>query len=69
MINVPLVGMINVLLLLLLPLETLSGKDDVVIVEPAAMIVKPSADGKWQVFGIGIELKMEPGRLLKLKWN
>ena len=47
MINVPLVGMINVLLLL--PLETLSGKDDVVIVEPAAMIVKPSADGKWQV--------------------
>ena len=37
------------LLLLLLPLETLSGKDDVVIVEPAAMIVKPSADGKWQM--------------------
>ena len=41
--------MINVLLVLLLPLETLSGKDDVVIVEPAAMIVKPSADGKWQL--------------------
>ena len=37
------------LLLLLLPLKTLSGKDDVVIVEPAAMIVKPSADGKWQL--------------------
>ena len=36
-------------LLLLLPLKTLSGKDDVVIVEPAAMIVKPSADGKWQL--------------------
>ena len=44
--------MINVLLpllLLLLPMETLSGKDDVVIVEPAAMVVKPSADGKWQI--------------------
>ena len=44
--------MLNVLLpllLLLLPHDAQAGKDDVMIVEPAAMIVEPPANGKWQV--------------------
>ena len=46
------VGMLNVLLpllLLLVPHDAQAGKDDVMIVEPAAMIVEPSADGRWNV--------------------
>ena len=44
--------MLNVLLpllLLLVPHDAQAGKDDVMIVEPAAMIVEPSADGRWNV--------------------
>ena len=35
--------------LLFLPHDAQAGKDDVMIVEPAAMIVEPPANGKWQV--------------------
>ena len=35
--------------LLLLPHDTQAGKDDVMIVEPSAMIVEPSADGRWKI--------------------